>query len=77
MREIQFLNWKDFKEVCIEKKKLNIQYQITLVSKDYHVFAVEGNIYWYINLIAPKDIRDFKKNYMEKANYRIDGSSNV
>jgi len=71
MKEIQLSNWAEFKEICIVKKKLSIQC-LKNVDKDYHVFAVEGRLYWFMNLSVDADIKDFEKNYLKKSNYRIE-----
>ena len=71
MKEIQIENWDEFKNICITKKKLNIQYIKSSINKDYHIFAVEDRLYWFVNLMGDKDIKDFEKNYLRGANKRI------
>ena len=73
MKEIQLNSWTEFKEICLAKKKLKVQCVVFPKRKEYHIFAVEDRIYWFVNLFVEEDIADFEKNYRKGANRRISG----
>lgn len=71
MKEIRLDSWSQFKDICIKKKELNIQYINLGKEGDYQVFAVEEPLFWFVELVAEDDIKDFESKYKKKANGRI------
>lgn len=67
MKEVDLNSWKEFKEICIDKKKLKVQY--TEDDSTYIIFAIDGPVVWNVTCMAKsKEGKDFSKNFKKDAN---------
>jgi len=67
MKDVILSSWKEFKEVCIAKKKLLVQF--TEEDSTYKIFAIDGPVVWSVTvMVGTPEGEEFKKKYMKDSN---------